>query len=188
MFKVAGESWSHSDNVPLDAAAAVPYATLGIKIGDDPEQITVLAADNNGDRLWTSSARISLETRQGRIVATSGLEHNLSSYRSDAAFNPDWHSARHLTWIADFADLGLYGVTIHCEDVPAGEDRIEILGQPFDTDRVDENCRSEQLHWSFANTYWVSRSTNRVWRSIQHVHPKGDELQIEFLRPPETPG
>jgi len=189
LYKIVSQSWERRNGaVRLDDAAAIPYATLGIRIGDNTEQMLILATDSAGSRIWTSGARVALTTRAGRIVATAGLAQNLSSYGSATAFQPSWLVARHVAWTADFADLGLYGVQIDCNDTPAGEENIVILGQSFDTIRVDEACESNQLGWSYTNTYWVSRSSNRVWRSIQHVHPKSDAVEIELLRPPQTDG
>jgi hypothetical protein len=188
MFNLIRQSWESRDGtVQLDTAAAIPYATLGIRIGGETERILILGSDTSGERLWTSAARIALTTRQGRIVATAGLGHDLSAYNSDSAFLGSWKSGRHFSWMADFPDLGLYSVEIDCADAPAGVERITILGQEIDSIRVDESCRSDRLDWSFTNTYWVSEVTNRVWRSVQHIHPRLDALEIELLRPPESP-
>jgi Group 4 capsule polysaccharide lipoprotein gfcB, YjbF len=187
MFKLVRQSWERRDGaVKLDEAATIPYATLGLRVGDEAERIVVLGTDANGERLWTSSAKIALTTRDGRIVATSGLDRNLSAYTSDTAFKGEWKAARHLSWMADFADLGLYSVQIDCDDSPVGPEKISVLGQDIDTVRVDETCRSKQLDWSFTNVYWVSQTSNRVWRSDQYIHPKLDRVEIELLRPPQS--
>jgi hypothetical protein len=189
MLKAAQITWENRDAAAeLNEVAAIPYATLGIRIDGGREQIVILATDSNGDRLWTSAARISLTTRRGRIVATSGFGTDLSGYASTQGSPLDWTTPHSYTWSADFPDLGLYSVTIKCDVTPAGRDPIEILGKTFDTIRVDERCRSDRQDWTFSNTYWVSSETGRVWRSIQHFHPHGPELEIEFLRPPLSEG
>ncbi len=188
LFTIARDSWERRDGFArLDEAAMIPYATLGVRVGDESERIIILATDANGVRLWTSAARIAITTRGGRIVSTAGLAYNLSGYNSEAAFATPVATARKFTWLADYADMGLYSVNIDCTDTVAGIEAITILGKEFSTQRVDETCRSEMLDWTFANTYWVSQSSNRVWRSIQHVHPKLVPLEIELLRPPQSP-
>ncbi len=186
MFKLVRQSWESSDAVQLNDAAVIPYATLGIRIGGDPERIVVLATDSHGERVWTSASRVALTTRRGRIVATAGLGHDLSAFVGDSALNGDWKIARSFSWTADFNDLGLYNVEVDCDDIPAGSEKIVILGKDIDTIRVDETCRSNQLDWSFSNTFWVSQVSNRVWRSIQYIHPKMGALEIELLRPPQS--
>ncbi len=185
MYHMARDSWERSGGpVQLEEASAIPYATMGIRIGGDMEQILVLATENGSRRLWTSAAKIAIVTRDGRIEAVAGLQYNLAGHAAPANAKVDWKVRRHYVWIADFADLGAYSVKIECDDVPQEPEQIVILGQGIDTLRVEENCRSELLDWSFTNTYWVSRISNRVWRSIQYVHPKLDALEFELLRPP----
>ena len=189
LIDIARQSWEQRDGaVPLSEASAIPFATLGVRMGGASERLLILATDSNGERLWTSAARVALTTRRGRIVATAGLGNDLSGYYSDTAFRTDWKSRRRIAWTADFADLGLYSVVIDCDDVPVGTEKIKILGREIITLRVDEKCQSSQLDWSFTNTYWVSQISDRVWRSIQHVHPKLETLEIELLRTPETEG
>ena len=189
MVKAARVAWDSRDApVALDEAAAIPYATLGLRMDGGREQILLLATDIGGERLWTSSAQVALTTRYGRIVRTAGFGTDLSGFVSRDSGREDWTKPHTYAWTADFADLGLYSITITCNVVPMGPDPITILGKAFDTIRVDEACRSAKLDWSFNDSYWISAETGRVWRSRQHFHPKGPEVEIELLRPPLSAG
>lgn len=175
-----------SQPVTLEQAATVPYASLGVRIGDSNELMLILASDENGKQLWTSSARIAITTQNGRIVDVAGLPHDLHiSQIRQGPLGQD--GARAIKWLADFPNLGLYSVPIACRDTPGGDDTIVILGQNIHTRRIDETCasRSEQLDWTFHNRFWTDPASGLVWRSIQHVNPKIDPLEIEILRPPE---
>ncbi|MEJ0024630.1 MAG: YjbF family lipoprotein [Rhizomicrobium sp.] len=183
LFELARSSWEDHSHLPLSTVADIPYATMGVRIGDDPEQMLVLATDTDGEQLWTTSSRVAISTRRGRIVATAGLPRNLTAYTT-ADHQDSWLVPRTFAWHADLADMGQYSVRIDCTDTPGQRETISILGAPLDTVRVDETCRSDAIGWSYANTYWVSRSTGWVWRSIQHVHPGMEALEIEILRPP----
>src|SRR5690349_17575742 len=45
--------------VTLQQAAAIPYATIGVRIDGSPEGMLALAVTNPGDeRLWTSASRV----------------------------------------------------------------------------------------------------------------------------------
>ena len=188
LFDTVRDSWENRDApVSLAEASSIPYSTLGIRIGSAREQILVLATDTGGDRLWTSAARIAILTRGGRIVGTAGLPGNISNYASQSGAGSSWFTARRVSWTADFADLGVFSASVTCQDVPAAHEPTTILGQEFNTMRIDETCTSDQLNWNFANTYWVSSSTGRVWRSIQYIHPNMDPLEIQILRPPNSP-
>ncbi len=59
-----------------------------------------------------------------------------------------------------------------------------ILGQAIATNRVDESCRSEKPDWSFVDSFWVDTDNGLVWRSSQHINPKGGTIEIEIFRPP----
>ena len=68
--------------------------------------------------------------------------------------------------------------------VKVGRQKIDILGQAVTTNRVDEACQSRQPEWSFVDSYWADPDNGLVWRSRQHIHPKGGEIETEVFRPP----
>ena len=179
--------WSGSANkVALEEAAAVPYASMGIRLGGGPETMLILAGDTGGQRLWTSAVGIAITTSDdGRIVRTAGFAHNLEGYARGRDSLGEG-GVRSLRWQADFPDLKLYSVSIACRDRPAGDETIIILGKDIHTRRIDESCSTEGsgLDWSFKNRYWLDPSSGLVWRSIQHVHPRLDAIETETLRPP----
>ncbi|MEI9889046.1 MAG: YjbF family lipoprotein [Rhizomicrobium sp.] len=185
LYTAVRVSWENRDApASLGDAAAIPYATLGIRIDEGREQILVLATDESGERLWTSGTAVALSTRNGRIIRTAGLGTDLTGFITGNDRREDWTRPHAYAWTADFRDLGLFSVSVVCDVRPVGIDPIVILGKQFDTLKVEETCRSEMIGWSFSNTYWVSPATGRVWRSIEHVHPKGPTIEIELLRPP----
>lgn len=186
LYRMTKAMWSgENQNITLTQAAAVPYASMGIKLADGPQAMIVLVGGSAGERIWTSAAHITLATRNGRIVRTAGLAQNLSGYQTvRSIINAD--GTRTVVWLADFADMGVYSAPILCRDRDAGEEAITILGKPIHTQRINETCASQQnnLDWSFHNTYWKDPVTGLTWRAIQHVHPKFGPIETEILRPP----
>jgi hypothetical protein len=175
--------------VTPEQAAAIPYASMGYRENGGNESILILGTDTNGEQLWTSQLKVVIVTRDGRIVRTLGLEHDLSGLtaRSNrtasapaAAIQAPFASTR----LEDFPELNMYGVIVSCRARAAGRQTIKILGQPIGTMRVDEACRSQKPEWSFLDIYWVDIDNGRVWRSRQHVHPKGGMIETELFRPP----
>lgn len=191
-FQVIRQSWTASwgnARVTREQAAAIPYASLGYSLDGGNQDILVLATDSGGDLLWTSAAHVVIVTRDGRIVRTVGLGRDLSNVTSRdqnglpapaAAVRTPFFSTR----LEDFADQNLYGVRVSCQAKLAGRQNIRILGQIIVTSRVDETCSSRNPDWSFTNSFWVDQDSGFVWRSRQHVHPKGGPVEIEILRPP----
>jgi hypothetical protein len=178
-----------SAGITRDQAASVPYASLGYRLNDGPEAILVLATDSNGEQLWTSSAHFVLLTQDGRVKRSAGLSHDLGALTPlrGASLPPpasalDAPSTNYFS--ADFPDIPAYGVAVSCRMTRKGAETIDILGEPLATARVDEECVSEKPRWHFRNSYWLDARSGFVWRSIQHIHPHGDTLEIEVFRPP----
>ncbi len=174
--------------VTREQAAAVPYASIGVRSNGNPELLLVLATDNDGDLLWTSASRIVLLTRQGRVVRTVGLGHDLSGQTPGSAGLPPPAAALRgpfsSTRVADFSDIGMFGVSLSCNARAAGPEIIRILGQAISTVRVDEACRNTNQRWSFVDNFWVDPQNGFVWRARQHLHPRGGVVETEILRPP----
>lgn len=175
--------------VTRDQAAAVPYASMGWRLGTGPQGLIVLATDNGGARLWTSASRIVLVTRDGRLVRSVGLPHDLGGLNpKNAAPMPAPAEALKApfrsTRMADYADMGQYGVQIDCQSHAVARQTITILGHAIPTAVVDEDCYSPSLRWRFSDRYWVDPDDGTVWRGRQHIHPHEDVLETELFRPP----
>ena len=191
-FQLMGSSFSGafgSRAITRAQAAAIPYATIGYRLNGGEENLLVLATDTNGERLWTASSHVVLVTRDGRLIRTVGLPDNIASVTpslSTAMASPGQVLKSAFTSIrsADFPDEGRYSVSISCKTVSTGRVAITILGKALDTVRADETCESSALGWSFRDSYWVDAQSGFVWRSIQHLTPKGATVETEVLRPP----
>lgn len=191
-YQVLRQSFSASFGnvrVTREQAAAISYASMGYRVDGGNQAMLVLATDSGGELLWTSSAHVVIVTRDGRIVRTLGLGHDLSALTTrDQAPPPAPAAAARAPFasirLEDFPELGLYGVSVSCRAHMVGRQAIKILGQAIATIRVDEACDSRKPEWSFTDSYWVDVDNGLVWRSRQHVHPKGGVVETELLRPP----
>lgn len=190
LYQLARQSWNASlgkARISRDQAAAIPYASIGIRLDGGNETLLILGTDNAGEQLWTSAAKIVIVTRDGRIVRTLGLPHDLSALTTRgvapapaAAMQAPFTTTR----LEDFPELNLFGTIVACSARAAARQTIKILGQPIATMRVDETCRGRKPEWSFTDSFWVDLDNGRVWRSRQHVHPKGSFIETEIFRPP----
>ncbi|HEX4534351.1 MAG TPA: YjbF family lipoprotein [Rhizomicrobium sp.] len=188
IFDLVQSSWNgKSDSITLDQAGAIPYASLGIRAGDGAQVLVVLGANQNGRMLWTSAAKIAIETENGRVVRTAGFpgdSSNVDLVAADplVAFEQGHNEEQHASRTVDFKDIGQFGVILNCTLSSEGTETVDILGSNIATRKVSEHCHSEQLDWTFDNTFWIGES-GLVWKSIQYIHPKADPLTIEVLRP-----
>lgn len=189
LFDLAKKSWGRSEHsVTLKQAGDVPFASIGVRIGDQGQRMMVLAANNGADLLWTSSSKLALSTNNGRITRAIGFENDLTGFMAETGnVFPDlpavWAKPRQVAWTVDFAAQGLYSVEVSCTDLPAANEVIQILGQDIRTLRVDESCDARQIDWHFVNHFWVDTDTGSVWRSVQYINPNVDPIEIEVLRP-----
>ena len=175
--------------VTRDQAASVSYASMGYSLDGGNQAMLILATDSGGELLWTSAAHVVIVTRQGRIVRTLGLDHDLSAVTAPNNTPPPPLAAAirapfTTTRLEDFPELGLYGVQVSCRAQMAGRQSIKILGQSIATIRVDESCNASRPAWSFTDNFWVDGDSGLVWRSRQHVHPQAGTVETEILRPP----
>ncbi len=188
IINIVEQSWAKSPSITLQQASAVPYATMGLRIGDGPETMIVLAADTGNKKLWTSSERIALTVRNGRIVESAGLPANVNATIFQDADPLDYYimggtEPRSATRQVDLWDRDLFGVLLMCELNPRGSVTIAILGEDIGTRRVDETCHSQSLDWTFTNSFWIG-TNGLIWKSVQSIHPGLAPLATEILRPP----
>ena len=128
-------------------------------------------------------------TRDRRIVRTVGLAQDVSAVspqKGQQLFSPAAASGGIMRGVRleDFPSVGVYGAAVTCTASPRGLETIAILGRGITTRKVDEACHSDMLDWSFTDSYWIDPESALVWRSIQHVSPKGGAIEVETLRPP----
>jgi hypothetical protein len=175
--------------ITRNQAAAIPYASMGIRINGGNEAIIVLATQTDNDLLWTSAAHIVLVTRDGRIVRTVGLPAEMSNMAPQTgralpapgqALQGPYMDRR----FGDFRDVGAYNIQIICRGMKKGPQAVTILGKRISTVLVEESCTSSQLRWSYRNSFWVDPESGFVWRSSQHIHPGGTVIETQIFRPP----
>jgi Group 4 capsule polysaccharide lipoprotein gfcB, YjbF len=191
-FQVVRQSFRQSfgaEKVSRQEAAAIAYASMGIRIDGGSQNLLVLASDTGGDLLWTARSKVVILTHDGRILRSVGLAHDVTAVTPGsgqalptpaAALRGRVSSER----FADFPDISAYGVALRCITSSSGAETVAILGSVMRLVRVNESCRSTSPAWTFMDSYWVNPDSGLVWRSLQHIHPGGETVETEILRPP----
>jgi hypothetical protein len=171
--------------VTRETAAAIPYASIGVRLGSGLESILVLATTTGAGENWQAGASVSVSTIAGRVVHTTGFPHNLDGFQGpipdSQSMTPEQGGPYH--YLYDMKDMGKYGLVVQCKQRDAGAERIVIIGVSHDTRHIIEDCSVEDLDWSFTNDFWRDAATGYVWKSVQNVRPDIDALTIETLRP-----
>ena len=190
VVRASYRNWSGQGVVPMEQAAAIPYASLAYRLNGGSEAMLVLATDANGDQLWTAASRVVFQTHDGRIRRSVGLPHDLGGLvpLAQESLPPPAQALRGSysgSRIADFPDIGVHDMRLNCVTAAKGRQIVTILGTALVTIRIDETCESRTPRWSFTDSYWVDADSGFVWQSRQHLHPSGTVVQVKILRPPE---
>ena len=186
VFKAAWSGSFGDGAITRQQAAAVEFASMGIRLNGGRENMLVLATQTGDDLMWTSSAHVTVNTTSGRVKRTVGRPKDVSvapqgnALPPAAALQGPFSSRREV----DVPSAGEFGLVLSCRATLRGRQRIVILQQSINTVRVDETCQEAGRSWNFTDSYWISQESGLVWRSIQHLHPNGETVQLQILRPP----
>lgn len=166
----------------IDAAASA--VLLAVSREDDRGSTLIPLAANLGVVQWTDVAGGGLLTRDGVLVGTRGLGHDLLQAdvsgllaalraggtrdvpRLELRLRPD-NVVERTRWV--------------CDVVRAGRERIAlaIVDRAVDTDRFEERCRSGEA--TLVNRYWIDDS-GRIRRQDVVVGPEFGVLELSLLR------
>ena len=176
--------------VTRDQAAAVPYASMGLELGNTAQVLLVLGTETGNELDWFAGDQLFIRTRNGRVVRTVGLPYDLGGLRqidSDTgSVKPASTSATRYSF--DFPDLGIYDALAQCSTRDDGNATVEIFGSQISTRHITEHCTVPDMRWNFDNEYWTDPMTGYVWRSSQHVHPQSPPLVLQVFRPAQNRG
>ena len=170
-----------SASVPRERPAAIPYASIGLRLGGSDESMFVLANKSGDNLMWLGGKSLAVTTRHGRVVRTVGFGSNISGVHAAEGVKQDLTQSS-VDYLYDFAEQSRYGIPVKCTRQNLGPERIEIIGVPRDTMHIAEDCNASGMDWSFRNEFWVD-SAGYVWKSRQFVEPRLDSLTLEVLRP-----
>ena len=171
----------------------IPYASLGVKIGDQPRAVLILSRYDRENLHWLSADRAALVTHGGRLIKTAGFPLNLTTttfYDADPVRQGTLHKISDGYRMIRGVDLrpgNRVGVLINSTFRVDGRATIEIVESTFETVRITEINRARGLDWGFENTYWVDPESGFVWKSVQSFAPGLPPARIEVLRPALPP-
>ena len=176
------------EKITRERAGAVPYASMGLALGSNPELLLVLGTATADQQEWFAGENIFVATRQGHIIRTAGLPYDLGGIRLLSANSSAPGGAPATLFLVDFPDLGIYGAPLQCSTKVVGDEAVEILGASIPTRHIIEQCQLAVLKWTFQNHFWRDPMTGAMWRSSQYVHPKSPPVILEVLRPIQQGG
>lgn len=176
--------------VTRDQAAAIPYASMGLELGDTAQVLLVLGTETANELDWFAGDQLFVRTQNGRVVRTVGLPYDLGGLRridTDASA-VQLVSASAVRYSFDFPDLGIFDALAQCTTRDAGNAAVDIFGSQLATRHIIEHCTVPDMRWNFDNEYWTDPMTGYVWRSSQHIHPDSPPVVLQVFRPAQNRG
>ncbi len=156
-------------------------------VSDERDQtaflIPLARRDNRRLVVWQSGDKRQIILRDGVLVGTRGLGHDLTSAdaapavsavrtRSDTGGDREMYIRNDLN--------GVDRMVLACAVNVVGPETIEIVGSKRATTHLRETC--ENTSGSFTNDYWADRRDGTVWKSRQWAGPGIGYLKMRLLK------
>jgi Protein of unknown function (DUF2886). len=180
------------DRYPLDAAQihALPYATLGVQVGDTARAVLVLATISGTRLTWMSADRIRFVTDHGRLEATDGLKRDLVATHwltADPLADPSTLASgqaqgRRTVELREHGEVSS-GIEVRSRFEAAGEQTLKILDRSHDTRHFVEHVDVPSWRWSWRNHFWLAADSGRVLASRQQYCPEVPPIHFQVLKP-----
>ena len=153
----------------------MPFSFAKVKLGRSGVAIFSLAAIDNGTYAWIGEDGTRIYTRNGKIIQTLGLDHDVSHLTEwDYPFNLSYYIAKSKIQLGNPPALLSQQSTLtfsHEELIGLEKDYLaKVFIEGFNTNRYK---------WTGQNMYWISER-GRVIRSTQKIHPNLGEIEITF--------
>ena len=166
----------------------IPYATIGLRIGDGQRAFVVPLADNDGSLVYQDPARRGIVMQGGLVTGTHGLGNDLDAlaHRADDPVVvptpvPEWPSEVERSYAYTVRGLRPYEIAVTCTYQRGAREFVDIVELRFEVVRVEETCRNPRR--TFTNTYWAAPDSGFIWKSVQWVGPRLSPLTVEIVRP-----
>jgi len=151
---VIGTLNESGEKITRERAAAVPFASMGLSLGSNPEILLVLGTTAGSELDWFAGESIFLRTRQGHVIRTAGLPYNMGGLRSITSNVAMAGGTEGAVQLIDFPDLGVYGAPMQCAGRSTNDETVEILGASIPTRHTVEHCEVSSMRWRFDNDFW----------------------------------
>ncbi len=166
----------------------IPYATIGLRVGDGARAFVVPLANNEGSLVYEDPARRGIVMQGGLVTGTHGLGNDLDAvaHRVDDPVVvptpvPDWPAEVERSYGFTVRGLQPYEIAVTCTYQRGVREFVDIVELRFEVVRIVETCRNPRR--TFTNTYWAAPNTGFIWKSVQWVGPRLSPLTVEIVRP-----
>ncbi len=162
-----------SEIISKELIYEIPYASMVTKIGKGPNGLMILESLKNQEQLWISADNVYFKIIKGRIVATSGLENNLTNLVISKEISNYHLIDEGLTYKHYFSydDPEVFFLEVEATYKKLGLELVNLFDRSIELELVEEELNNKYLGWKVINRYWID-SEGYIWKSEQNISPK----------------
>ena len=162
----------------------IPYASSLLRIGNGPFGLLILEKKEGEVETWVSADGVLLQIERGRIIKTSGLQHNLIDFiMPDELMNFSKSEEIFITSYLSFDNPQLSNLPVQSSFQDKGFRMVKLMNGKKNLKLVEEEIINIQLGWKVLNRYWLDEN-GFIWKSDQFISPRLPKFEIEVTKKP----
>ncbi len=164
---------------------SIPYASSLLKIGKGPKGLLILESIRNKEQTWVSADGLTLIIKDGRIIKTAGLDHNLSNFFSPPmnSYEQQIKEGRVYKYYYSYDSPYLINLEVEVNIIDKGLESVMLLNGKRELRLIIETISNETIGWNAVNKYWIDKN-NFIWKSKQVISPRLPEFNLEITKKP----
>jgi hypothetical protein len=179
--------FSEPDDLSFEEVNRVKFASIQMRIGNNPNTLIVLEEDKQGILKWTSSNAVKIYTKKGIITRFMGIENELDILEVDKDHpilkeSLSKEKIINLTSFYTFRNPDLFRLPVKTKFYYSDSEDLEILGKIYKVDIYKEEALDNLINWKFTNLFWVNQQTKEVIKSTQSITPKNPKVHFSITR------
>tara|TARA_X000001036_G_scaffold355905_1_gene337811 strand:- start:417 stop:1034 length:618 start_codon:yes stop_codon:yes gene_type:complete len=162
--------------IDQDFLQARNYSFIKVSIGKSEVFVMSLLSVNDEEFEWLGRNGLRLKTKYGRVIETYGLDHNYEAL--DKSRFVDYTNVTDMSILVklDSPDA-IFNLNMSYE-----RSSVEaVLDNQNTAYKLQEKFKSSSsFRWSGINEYWYDANSYEPLKTIHHIHPYVEPLEIEF--------
>jgi hypothetical protein len=148
---------------------------LKIRFGRGPHAILILAYVDNDIYEWVGADDVSIFTKNGRIIKTSGLVHNFEVIKPLEKL----YTSNEVYESINLLNPDLFSATLK-HSISIDEKKLTKLGSTINVNRIKDNISLDIIGWKKQDVYYQNSVTQQIEAIEQHIHPELPAVKVEY--------
>jgi hypothetical protein len=148
---------------------------LKIRFGRGPHAILILAYVDNDIYEWVGADDVSIFTKNGRIIKTSGLVHNFEVIKPLEKL----YTSNEVYESINLLNPDLFSATLK-HSISIDEMKFTKLGNTINANRIKDNISLDIIGWKKQDVYYQNSVTQQIEAIEQHIHPELPVVKVEY--------